>query len=271
MAGRNLYYFVSDIHLGLRFKDYKEREKRFALFLEQLPCETKALYLLGDIFDFWYEYKHVIPRGFTRTLGALAKLADAGVEVRFFNGNHDIWTYNYLQQEIGIKVEQQPKTEMIGGKSFFMAHGDGISSGDFGYKMLKAIFHCRFLQILFSSIHPRWAFGLGHSWSKHNRLTRSSDFKPEKHSGETPLSEAPAALLPLINYAEKVQKEQSEAGKGIDYFIFGHYHFGQDYALRPTGRMFVMGEWINLFDYLVFDGNTLERRYFVPGGTPKSE
>ena len=123
MKGKKLCYFVSDVHLGLDYKDAAERERRFASFLQTLPAETEKLFLLGDIFDFWYEYKNVVPRGFTRTLGALAALVDRGVEVHFFNGNHDIWTYNYFEQEIGMIMERrQPAVFEISGKRFCIGH-----------------------------------------------------------------------------------------------------------------------------------------------------
>jgi Uncharacterized protein conserved in bacteria len=168
-----MYYFVSDIHLGLDHLNPAARERKFASFLNSLPPDTKALFLLGDIFDFWYEYKNVIPRGFTRVLGALAALIDRGVEVYFFNGNHDIWTYSYLQNEVGVKILSQPYVIEIGGKRFCIRHGDGLENGDYGYKMLKWIFNNKFLQFLFSNLHPRWAFKLAHSWSKHNRLSKN--------------------------------------------------------------------------------------------------
>lgn len=251
MYEKDLYCFVSDAHLGLRFKNYVERERIFASFLETLHGRVRVLYLVGDIFDFWYEYRHVIPRGFTRTLGALAKLADSGVEIRFFNGNHDIWTYDFLQTEIGVKIECQPKIEILNGKRFYIAHGDGLTKGDNGYKLLKAIFRCRFLQILFSGLHPRWAFGFGHAWSRHNRLTKGDLYK---FHGEKE---------PIVEYAEQVQSLSVKAGEPIDYFIFGHYHFGVDYDLKNGGKLYIMGEWIGKFDYLIFDGERVTRHYFM--------
>lgn len=243
MAGR-LYYFVSDVHLGLDYQNPEEREKKFASFLAALHAETSDLYLLGDIFDFWYEYKNVIPRGFTRTLGAIAALVDRGVKVHFFNGNHDIWTYDYLQKELGVVVEKRLDIVEIEGKRFCLGHGDGIWDNSQSYSLLQKIFKSKFLQILFSSLHPRWAFLFGHSWSKHNRLTRGVNANADvvKYVNEE-----------SVKWANAYQKKQPEGGK-IDYFIFGHHHVVVD-APVDGGRLFVLGDWINNPDCIIFDGH----------------
>lgn len=241
---KNLYYFVSDVHLGLDIKDPVARERKFASFLAGLPQNTKALYLLGDIFDFWYEYKNVIPRNFTRTLGALAQLVDRGVEVYFFNGNHDIWTYSYLQNEIGIKILSQPYVVELEGKRFCLGHGDGLGDGDWGYKLLNRSFKNRFLQWLFSGVHPRWAFGLAHLWSRHNRLMHEDN--PWQWRGEDER---------IVKFANSFQ---SGSCGHIDYFIFGHYHHRLHMPLAAGGEMYLLGEWINVCDYLVFDGQTCQ-------------
>lgn len=250
MNNGGLYYFVSDVHLGLDYKDPKERERKFASFINSLPQNTKALYLLGDIFDFWYEYKYVIPRGFTRVLGALAALADRGVEVYFFKGNHDVWAYSYFQKELGFIMEEQPLVTTIEGRRFCMGHGDGLPGNDLGYKFLKGVFTNRFLQIMFSTLHPRWAFGFGHAWSRHNRLSKGESYQFR------------GADEPITKYAEDFQKSLPDREK-IDYFIFGHYHYKSQYALENGGEMFILGEWIHHCDYLVFDGSTVESRIFV--------
>lgn len=250
-----LYYFIADVHLGLLYKDTAEREKEFASFLYSLPDKTKEIYLLGDIFDFWYEYKEVIPRGFTRTLGALAYLSDRGVKVHFFNGNHDIWTYNYLQKELGLIIEKQPAVVELEGKRFCLGHGDGLWDNSMGYRVLQGVFKCRFLQFLFSGLHPRWAFLLGHIWSKHNRLTRE-EFKAQDSDSE-----------PNIQVAAKIQKwrtktvaasiewaENFAKGKKIDYFIFGHQHLVENEPLTRGARLFFLGDWIHNPGYVVFDG-----------------
>ena len=154
---KSLYFFVSDVHLGLDHKDPVARERKFASFLAGLPQNTKAVYLLGDIFDFWYEYRNVIPRGYTRTLGALASLVDRGVEVYFFNGNHDIWTYDYFEHELGLKMLAQPYVVEIEGKKFCLGHGDGLGPTPFGYRLIKFIFNNKMVP-LWSSCNNRCCF-----------------------------------------------------------------------------------------------------------------
>ncbi|MEF9932134.1 MAG: UDP-2,3-diacylglucosamine diphosphatase [Bacteroidales bacterium] len=246
---KNLYYFVSDVHLGLNYKGPVEREKKFSSFLLGLPVNTKALFLLGDIFDFWYEYKNVIPRNFTRTLGTLAQLADRGVDIYFFNGNHDVWTYGYFEQELGIKIKKQPYVVEIEGKRFCLGHGDGLGKGDYGYKMLNKIFNNKFLQLLFSGIHPRWAFSLAHTWSKHNRLTHEEDYS---NNGNPIFRGEDERIVKFANdYQNNLPKDK------IDYFIFGHFHCKTRMNLKAGGEILILGEWIHSCDYLVFDGESL--------------
>ena len=246
MAEKNLYYFVSDVHLGLDCGDPELREKQFADFLLGLPDRTRTVFLLGDIFDFWYEYRNVIPRGFTRTLGALAQLRDRGVDVVFFNGNHDIWTYDYLQRETGALMQRQPYAVQLEGKWFCLGHGDGLGPGDRGYKCLNAVFKCRFLQVLFSALHPRWAFGMAHAWSRHNRLAkgRKYEFRGEKEG--------------IAVFADQFQRGR-EPGAKIDYFIFGHLHCEARMPLSAGGELVLLGDWIEGPNCLVFDGRELVR------------
>ena len=251
-----LYYFIADTHLGLDYQDPKMREKAFASFLASLPTETSKVFLLGDIFDFWYEYKDVVPRRFTRTLGAIAALADRGVEVNFMNGNHDIWTYSYLQQDLGVKIYAQPWIVEIEGVRFCLGHGDGLWDKSASYSFLQRVFKCRFLQVLFSGVHPRWAFLLGHGWSRHNRLTRfkNQDEKSQKEYLQKIIDGSSA-------WAADFQKKQAP-DKKIDHFIFGHYHTSFTEEVEGGGDVSILGEWIHHPDYLVFDGKTLQRRTF---------
>ena len=239
-----VYYFISDIHLGLNYKGPEEREKKFAAFLYSIPQGAKAVYLLGDIFDFWYEYKNVIPRGYTRTLGAIAALVDRGVEVYFFNGNHDIWTYSYLQKEIGVRVLEQPYIFTAGDKKLCIGHGDGLGEGDYGYKFMNSIFKNKFLQLLFSGIHPRWAFMLAQKWSKHNRLVKNLPYD-FKNADER-----------IVKFSERLQQMQPSGSK-IDYFIYGHFHYKTQYDLKSGGRMFLLGDWINTGNYVLFNGSEI--------------
>ena len=236
---KSLYYFVSDVHLGLDHKDPQARERKFSSFLSSLPENTRALYLLGDIFDFWYEYKNVIPRGYTRTLGALASLVDRGVEVYFFNGNHDIWTYSYFE-ELGMKRLEQPCLVEIAGKTFCLGHGDGLGPTPFGYRIIKCIFNNRILQRLFSMLHPWIAFRIGNVWSKHSRLSHNEHY----------IFRGPDE--PLYKFAEKYSEEFP-----VDFFIFGHFHAAVDTALPSGSRILMLKDWISSSPYISFDGETL--------------
>ncbi|MDP3451875.1 MAG: UDP-2,3-diacylglucosamine diphosphatase [Bacteroidales bacterium] len=233
-----LYYFISDVHLGLKGFSPLEREKSFASFLSNLPEESAGIYLLGDIFDFWYEYKYVIPRGFTRTLGALSSLCDRGVNVWFLNGNHDVWTYNYLQNEIGVKMLDEMAIVDIEGCRFCLAHGDELI-GDSSHLFLKRVFKSRSLQRLFSAVHPRWAFGLASGWSRHNRLSCGQDFN---FRGESD---------PLYAVASQFEKSNK-----IDNFIFGHMHTAGNNTTPKGAGFYILGEWLTGCEYLVYNSKS---------------
>lgn len=176
MGDRKLTYFASDVHLGLDVAGPADREARFVRFLRSIPAEnTEALYLLGDIWDFWYEYRDVVPKGYIRVFSALLELMDSGVKVYFFQGNHDVWTYSYFE-ELGMVRLEQPYVVDIRGKTFCLGHGDGLGPVPAGYRFLRKVFHNRVLQFLFSMLHPRIAFGFGNSWSRHNRLSRHQEY-----------------------------------------------------------------------------------------------
>ena len=231
---RHLTYFVSDVHLGLQVQDPARREARFVEFLRSIPAEeTEALYLLGDIWDFWYEYKDVVPKGYVRVFAALLELMDAGVKVYFFPGNHDIWAYSYFR-ELGMTVLEQPYVTVIGGRRFCLGHGDGLGPGDYGYKLMKWAFHNRFLQKCFSTLHPRIAFSLGNGWSRKSRLAKNvSYFFRGKDE-------------PLYKWCAKFKG-------GADFFIFGHYHARVDMPVEPSGRLLLLGDWITKPNWLVYD------------------
>ena len=166
-------YFLSDAHLGSRAIEHgRTQERRLVNFLDSIKHKASAVYLLGDMFDFWYEFKTVVPKGYTRFLGKLSELTDIGVEVHFFTGNHDIWCGDYLTRECGVIMHREPLTTEIYGKEFYLAHGDGLGDPDKKFKFLRSMFHSEFLQTLFSAIHPRWSMELGLNWAKHSRLKR---------------------------------------------------------------------------------------------------
>ena len=228
-------YFVSDVHLGLQVGNPADRERRFADFLNGLPSDTESVYLLGDIWDFWYEYRDVVPKGYIRVFAALTSLMDRGVKVYFFQGNHDVWTYSYFE-ELGMKRLEQPYVVEISGKKFCLGHGDGLGPVPFGYRFLRGIFHNRFLQFLFSMLHPWVAFSLGNGWSKHNRLTHDISY------------EFIGSEEPLYKFAEGFSTENR-----VDHFIFGHYHDDVRVTLPSGAELHVMKDWINASPYIVVD------------------
>ena len=239
MDRKQLTYFVSDVHLGLQVAGPAEREARFVSFLRNIPVEeTEALYLLGDIWDFWYEYRDVVPKGYVRVLAALQDLMDKGVKVYFFQGNHDVWTYSYFET-LGMVRLEQPAVVEISGRRFCLGHGDGLGPVPFGYRLLRSIFHCRFLQVLFSMLHPWIAFRFGNNWSKGNRLARKERYE---FRGQDE---------PLYKFAEKFAEENK-----VDYFIFGHYHEDVSMTLSSGASFRILKDWIEGSPYLCFDGET---------------
>ncbi len=239
---RKFTYFVSDVHLGLQVGDPSDRERRFVGFLRSLPEETDALYLLGDIWDFWYEYRDVVPKGYVRVFAALTDLIDRGVKVCFFQGNHDVWTYSYFE-ELGMVRLTQPYVVEIGGKRFCLGHGDGLGPDvPFGYRLMRWAFHNRLLQIMFSSLHPRIAFGLGNGWSRKNRLSHDQEYK---FRGEDE---------PLYKFAASFASEPP-----VDYFIFGHYHDDVRMTLPSGAELLVLKDWISASPCLCFDGENIKQ------------
>lgn len=238
---RRCVYFLSDVHLGLDVCDPGAREDRLARFLESVPAEeTEALYLLGDVWDFWYEYRDVVPAGYARVFAALQSLISRGVEVHFFSGNHDIWCYRYFQS-LGIKVHHCPELVSHSGKSFMLAHGDGLGPGMHVYKCMKAVFRSRITQWLFSTFVPvRLAFALGKGWSRHNRLARGERYV---FKGESE---------PLYKWSAAIDPQP-------DYFVFGHLHCKVDMKMPSGAGLFVLGDWLDGSDVLCFDGESLTR------------
>ncbi len=238
---RRYTYFVSDVHLGLDVAGPQAREAAFVKFLKEIPrYETDAVYLLGDIWDFWYEYKDVVPRGYVRVFAALLDLMDAGVKVYFFRGNHDIWTYSYFG-ELGMTVLKQPYYVTIGGRKFCLGHGDGLGPGDYGYKLMRWAFHNRFLQKCFSTLHPRIAFKLGNGWSKKSRLAKNISYI---FRGED----------------EPLYKWCARNAKKAEFFIFGHYHSRVDVPVKKS-RLLILGDWITSPNWIVYDAEENYLKY----------
>ena len=230
-------YFVSDVHLGLDVNDPADRERRFAGFLNSLPDDTEALYLLGDIWDFWYEYRDVAPKGYVRVFAALQALMDRGVKVYFFQGNHDVWSYSYFE-ELGMIRLCQPALVEIGGKRFCLGHGDGLGPVPFGYRFIRGVFHNRILQILFSMLHPWIAFRFGNGWSHSNRLSHDQAYVFR------------GVDEPLYRFAEDFS-----AHNDVDFFIFGHYHSDVHMKLPSGAEFFVLKDWLESSPFICFDGS----------------
>ena len=240
---RSLSYFASDVHLGLNVEDAPGREKRFVSFLRSIdPSQTENLFLLGDIFDFWYEYKYVVPKGFARVFAALQDLMDAGVKVCFVPGNHDVWTYHYFE-DMGMKILPQPSVVEISGRKFCLAHGDCLGPVNRTVRILHGIFHSKFLQALFSTLHPRIAFGFGTAWSKSNRLkhTKAYAFRNEEE--------------PIYKFAASFPEK-------VDYFVFGHFHVDVRLSMPDGAGFFILKDWFDATSYAVFDADKGELTSF---------
>ena len=238
-------YFLSDAHLGSWAIDHgRMHERRLVRFLDSIKHKAAAIYLLGDMFDFWYEHKYTVPKGYTRFLGKLSELTDMGVEVHFFTGNHDIWAYSYLEEECGVIMHRKPITTDIYGKVFYLAHGDGLGDPDIKFKLLRRMFHNTICQRLFSAIHPRWSMWLGLTWAKHSRMKRINGEEPP-YMGENKEH--------LVLYAKQYMKSHPN----VDIFIFGHRHIELDLNLSKSVRMMILGDWISQFTYVVFDDDHL--------------
>jgi len=237
-------YFVADLHLGSDTLEHpKTTEKRFIRWLDTVRDEARAIYLLGDIFDFWFEYKKTVPRGFTRFLGKIAEMQDAGTEIHFFTGNHDVWMFNYFQQELGVRVHTKPLQTIIDGKVFYLAHGDGLGDDSRAFHLIRSIFHNRTCQFLFARVPSRWGIGFAHWWSRHNRekdLACSAGYMGE-------------AKEHLVLHSKKYIQEHPDT----DYLIFGHRHILLDLMLSRKSRMLIVGDWMRYFSYAVFDTNGL--------------
>ena len=234
-------YFIADAHLGATcVPNSKEKERRLVAWLDSVKESASAIYMLGDMFDFWFEYEYVVPSGFTRFLGKLSELADAGVELHFFTGNHDIWTFGYLEKEVGMKVHRKEEIVEIMGRRFFLAHGDGLGDPSLRFKFLRAFFHNYVCQRLFAMLHHYIAMSVGLLWSGKSRKKKENRFS--RYLGEEKEH--------LVQFVKKYD------GPAVDYFIFGHRHILLDETFGGR-RMLILGDWISLCSYAEFDGETL--------------
>jgi len=245
MHNRTKIYFASDFHLGAYpLVESQAREKLIINWLDSIKHDARELYLVGDIFDFWFEYKTVIPRGYIRFLGKLAELVDAGVQLSIFKGNHDMWMFDYFQEQLKAQIIADELIIHRDHHSFYIHHGDGLGPGDRRYKILKKFFRSRFCQWLFARLHPNLGIGIAQKWSQHSRLANQEE---EKFLGEDKEW--------LILHSRALEQQQHH-----DFYIYGHRHLPYDIALNSTSRILNLGEWINFYTYAVWDGQSLNLR-----------
>ncbi len=244
-----MIYFLSDVHLGsLLEKDPRVHEQKFVKWLDMVKKDAKVIYFLGDIFDFWYEYKTVVPKGFVRTFGKIAELTDSGIEVHFLIGNHDLWAFDYFEKELGMKVHYEPFIVKHSNKIFFLAHGDEFMTSNKKFNILRKIFHSKMAQVLFGLIPPRIGQTFGYWWSAKNRTKLEgwdTSYKGEDQEE-------------IVKYAKAYQSEPP-----IDYFVFGHRHIDLHLQLKNESQVVILGDFVHLFTYAVFDGERLNLEFFI--------
>lgn len=248
-AGKQIY-FASDFHLGIPDRDSsRARERRIVRWLEGIQDTAAHLFLVGDLFDVWFEYKQVVPKGYTRFLGKLAELSDGGLKIEAFTGNHDLWMRGYFEDELAIPVHHHPVERILGGKKFFIAHGDGLGPGDRGYKFIKKVFRSPFSQWLYRRLHPDTGVGMAGYFSRLG----------PKHEGE----EEPRFLGPerewLVQFCLDTLRREH-----FDYFVFGHRHLALEYDLPGGARYVNLGDWLRYDSYAAFDGTDLKLHYYRP-------
>jgi UDP-2,3-diacylglucosamine hydrolase len=241
-------YFASDFHLGVPdYPSSRLREDHIVSWLNFIKDDACEIYLVGDVFDFWFEYATVIPKGFIRLQGKLAELSDAGIKITFFKGNHDMWMFDYFKKELGAEVISDSLTIERSGKKIYIHHGDGLGPGDETYKVLKRFFRSNICQWLFARLHPNLGIGIANRWSKNSRIANRN--KEEFISEDQEY---------LVAYCKETLKRQH-----YDYMIFGHRHLPLDIHLQDNSRYINLGEWMNYFSYAVFDDGNMELKYFT--------
>ncbi len=244
---RTKIYFLSDVHLGSKMHaDSIDVERKLCSWFDMVRPDARVIYLLGDIFDYWFEYRRAVPKGFTRVLGKMAELTDNGTEIHFFIGNHDIWLTDYLAKECGLILHLEPLITEHYNKKFYLAHGDGLGDKSKSLYIMRRIFHSPILRKAFAFLHPDWTIPLAHKWSNTSR-----------EKGETP-----DFLGEEREYQIQFAKEQLKLTPDIDYFIFGHRHIMLDIPIQPHSHVVILGDWIKYFSYAVFDENGIHLKQF---------
>nr|WP_218846945.1 UDP-2,3-diacylglucosamine diphosphatase [Winogradskyella forsetii] len=237
-------YFASDNHLGAPTNDAsKPREKKFVAWLDDIKHDAAAIFLIGDLFDFWFEYKTVVPKGFTRTLGKLAEISDSGIPIHYFVGNHDLWMNGYFEEELGIPVYYKPKEFTIHNKTFFIGHGDGLGPKDKGYKRMKKVFTNPLFKWLFKWVHPDIGVKIGQYMSVKNKMISGDD---------------DAKFLGEENEWLAIYSKRKLEDKHRDFFVFGHRHLPLEIQLNEKSKYINLGDWIQYYTYGVFDGEHFE-------------
>lgn len=251
MANRTKLYFASDFHLGVPdYKSSRDRENRIVRWLDSIKDDAAEIYLVGDVFDFWFEYTTVIPKGYIRLQGKLAELTDAGIKVVMFKGNHDMWMFDYFTKELGIEIISNELTFENNGKKFFVHHGDGLGPGDSSYKFLKKVFRSSFCQWLFARIHPNLGIGIANRWSRGSRVRHKVDNIRKEYSNEEQDC--------LVSFAKNLILTEP-----YNYLIFGHQHLPLEVKLSNDSLYINLGEWLYYNSYAVFDGEKLELKHFT--------
>lgn len=241
-------YFASDFHLGApNYEESRKREDRIVRWLNTIEKDAAEIYLVGDLFDFWFEYKRAIPKGFVRLQGKLAQLCDSGIPIHVFTGNHDMWMFDYLPQELGVKMHREPIRKEFNGKQFLIGHGDGLGPGDHGYKFIKKVFANPICQWLFARLHPNFGIWLADFWSGRSR-------KANRDTDEIFLGEDKEFL---VVYSKDHLKTEH-----IDYFVFGHRHLPLEIEVGENSKYINLGEWIKYNTYGLWDGETFKLETF---------
>jgi UDP-2,3-diacylglucosamine hydrolase len=243
-------YFASDFHLGAPNRAVSlERERKIIRWFEAIEGDAAHIFLMGDLFDYWYEYKYVIPKGFSRFHGKLAMLRDKGIPITIFTGNHDIWAFRYFTDEFGIPIYRDPQELRVNQSLFWIGHGDGLGKGDALYKILKRIFENKACQWLFSCLHPDLTFGFANAWSRHSRSNSLKNHTVEQFMGENEW---------IWGYCQEIEQK-----KHHDFYVFGHRHLPLDLPVGSRSRYLNLGEWLSQCQYAVFDGKALSLKVFA--------
>jgi len=251
MISRNKIYFASDFHLGVgSYASSREREDALVRWLDFIKTDASEVFLMGDVFDFWFEYRTVVPKGYIRFLGKLSELADLGIKLYFFKGNHDMWMFDYFEKELGATIVSNEMVMERNGKKFYMHHGDGLGPGDMKYKVLKKFFRSRLCQWLFARIHPNLGVGIANHWSSSSRI---ANHKKENNK--------PGEQEWLVTYCQELLKTEH-----YDFMIFGHRHLALDIKLNQHSRYINLGEWVFIRTYAVFEDGDVQLHYFEKKG-----